>query len=182
MKNQEIKAIGRRIKEIRVELGLTQREFGHKMKTVNTHLSDVENGRAGPGITFFSNIIKYHKANPLYILFGDHPRFLGEEGETKEREVGREQPGAPDFGEDTPRLQEMLTYFSRSPMVKFAVLNFFSTYIVENKDLIKDDMTLHGPAAQAPPTGGEKRRQASKLSPCSKSDPRNTRKDAKGKD
>lgn len=148
MKKQEIEAIGRRIREAREHLGVTQREFAHKMNTANTHLSDVENGRVGPGITFFSNIVKYHRVNPLYILFGDLPRFLEEGGEKAAGE--KEQAAVPDMGADTPRLHEMLDYFSRSPMVKFAVLNFFSTYIVENKDLIKDDMMLHDPAAQEP--------------------------------
>ncbi len=148
MKKQEIKAIGQRIREAREHLGVTQKEFAHKMNTANTHLSDVENGRVGPGITFFSNIVKYHKVNPLYILFGDLPRFLGGEAEEKKPEVGKGKPGTPDIEGYTPRLQEMVTYFNRSPMVKFAVLNFFSTYIVENKDLIKDDIALHDPAVQ----------------------------------
>jgi|GEM_PF-863849 len=159
MKKQEIKEIGQRIRETRGQLGLTQKEFAHKMYTANTHLSDVENGRVGPGITFFSNIIRYHKVNPLYILFGDLPRFLEEkDGEEAAREKEKEQPAVSDLGKDTPRLQEMLTYFNRSPMVKFAVLNFFSTYIVQHKDLIKDDITLHqhqhqhaaGPALHGP--------------------------------
>jgi len=144
MKKQEIKEIGQRIRETRGQLGLTQKEFAHKMYTANTHLSDIENGRVGPGITFFSNIIRYHKVNPLYILFGDLPRFLEEkDGEEAAREKEKEQSAVPDMGRDTPRLQEMVTYFNRSPMVKFAVLNFFSTYIVQHKDLIKDDIALH---------------------------------------
>lgn len=149
MKKQEIKEIGQRIRETRGQLGLTQKEFAHKMYTANTHLSDVENGRVGPGITFFSNIIRYHKVNPLYILFGDLPRFLEEkDGEEAAREMGKDQPAVPDLGKDTPRLQEMVTYFNRSPMVKFAVLNFFSTYIVQHKDLIKDDIALHDSGVQ----------------------------------
>ncbi len=142
MKKQLVKAIGRRIREIRVNLGLTQWEFARKMEMANTHLSDIETGRSGPGINFFYAITKYHKVNPLYILMGQHPLFLEEE---KKQEEEKQKPEPPDFGENTPRIEEMLGYFKRSPMVRFAVLNFFSTYIVEKKDLIKDDIELHEP-------------------------------------
>jgi hypothetical protein len=37
----------------------------------------------------------------------------------------------------------MLSYFQRSPVVKFAVLGYFSKFIVENKAVIEQDIKMH---------------------------------------
>ncbi len=152
MKKELVKALGERIKGIRLNLGLTQREFAHKMKMSNTHLSDIETGYSGPGFYFFYRITKYHKVNPLYLLFGKQPVFLEEEEKKQEEEKQEPEKRAAleslDFGENTPRIREMLLYFQRSPMVKFAVLSFFSKYIVENTTLIQKDIKLYEPKSE----------------------------------
>ncbi|NIM17746.1 MAG: hypothetical protein GTO45_08165 [Candidatus Aminicenantes bacterium] len=45
-----------------------------------------------------------------------------------------------DFGENTARIREMLSYFERSPVVKFSVLGFYSKFIIENKAIIEEDI------------------------------------------
>ena len=152
MKKELVKALGERVRGIRLNLGLTQGEFAHRMKMSNTHLSDIETGYSGPGFYFFYRITKYHKVNPLYLLFGKQPIFLEEEEKKQEEEKQETGKRAPletlDFGENTPRIREMLSYFQRSPMVKFAVLSFFTKYIVENTALIQEDIKLYEPKSE----------------------------------
>lgn len=146
------RAVGQRIRGIRLNYRVTQREFAAQMKMSGTHLSDIETGRFLPGFHFFYRIAKYHNVNPLYLLFGKEPIFLKEEAE-KEKQTVKEtpeppaqtppKPEPPAPGEDTPQVQEMLSYFQRSPVVKFAVLGYFSKFIVENKAVIEQDIKMH---------------------------------------
>lgn len=52
----------------------------------------------------------------------------------------KSKPEPPVLGNDNPRVREMLSYFERSPMVKYTVLGFFTKFILENKNLIEEDM------------------------------------------
>jgi transcriptional regulator with XRE-family HTH domain len=144
--------VGQRIKGIRLNDRVTQRQFAAQMKMSNTHLSDIETGRFLPGFHFFYRIAKYHNVNPLYLIFGKEPIFLKEEKE-KDKQTVKEtpeppaqappKPETPAPGEYTPQVQEMLSYFQRSPVVKFAVLGYFSKFIVENKAVIEQDIKMH---------------------------------------
>lgn len=153
------RAVGQRIRGIRLNYRVTQREFAAQMKMSGTHLSDIENGHFLPGFQFFYRITKYHNVNPLYLLFGKEPIFLKKE-EAKEKQTVKEtpqpppqappKPETPAPGEDTPQVREMLSYFQRSPVVKFAVLGYFSKFIVENKAVIQQDIQMHetGPTTE----------------------------------
>lgn len=144
MKKKLVGELGQRLKKIREGLGMTQRTFARKMGMSFTHLSGIESGKTGPGFYFFYRVVKSHNINPLYLLFGKEPEFLDREEEKKAEEEPEQQPEAGlesiDFGENTALIREMLSYFERSPVVKFSVLGFYSKFIIENKTIIAEDI------------------------------------------
>jgi transcriptional regulator with XRE-family HTH domain len=139
--------LGKRLKQIRRQLHLTQKAFGEKIGMVPTYISSLENARTGPGYYFLYQAAKYYNINPLYLILGKGPPFIDlEEKKKKEekQEVQKKQeekkPEPPASGNDNPQVKEMLSYFERSPMVKYTVLGFFTKFILENKNLIEEDM------------------------------------------
>jgi transcriptional regulator with XRE-family HTH domain len=123
---------------------MTQWTFARKMGMSHTHLSGIETGKYGPGFYFFYRTVKSYNINPLYLLLGEEPEFLEREEEKKAKEEPEQQPEAGlesiDFGENTARIREMLSYFEQSPVVKFSVLGFYSKFIIENKAIIEEDI------------------------------------------
>ncbi|MCP5050313.1 MAG: helix-turn-helix transcriptional regulator [bacterium] len=134
--------MGRRIKETRLQLRLNQKEFSGRMGMSDNHLSALEAGKSAPGFYFIYQAVKHYDLNPLFLLFGKKPMFLGQEEQEKEQPPARE-PQAREFGESTSQVGEMLDLFQQSPMVKFALLGFYSKFIIENKGLIEEDIKRH---------------------------------------
>lgn len=57
---------GRRIRQHRLELGLSQEELAHKAESNRTYISDVERGERNPSIVFAAKI-----ASALGVKVGD---------------------------------------------------------------------------------------------------------------
>lgn len=140
MKKEQIaRALGQRIRNIRRQMAISQKDFAAKMGISSTYLSDVEAGRTGPGFYFFYQVTKFLEINPLYLLHGKEPVFI-REAEEKETQESRPEPEQWNFGENTRQVKEMLSYIERSPLVKFSILGYFSELILEKKDIIEADI------------------------------------------
>jgi transcriptional regulator with XRE-family HTH domain len=144
MKKKLIRLFGQRLRAIRQDKGMTQTAFARKMGMSNSYLCDIESGNVGPGLYFLHQLIEYYNIDPLYMIRGTEPVFIAEEKEKSvENETQQElksQPELLDFGENTALVREMLSYFKRSPLVKFNLLGFFSKFIIENKAIIEEDI------------------------------------------
>ena len=132
------RAVGHRVRNIRRQLCLNQKEFAAGIGMANTYLSEIEAGKNGPGLNFLFQLTKHYNINPLYLLHGQEPLFFDEQEPKRPSPKTAAQENA--FGENTRQIREMLEYFQRSPMVKFTMLGFFSKDIAENKALIDEDI------------------------------------------
>lgn len=141
MKKKIARDLGRRLREVRLDLGISQRELARRLGIANSFVSDMEAGRMGPGFYFLFLAGKYSKINPVYLLYGKGPKFIDlEKPEKKEQPVEPKKHQLDEFGDDAPRVGKMLSFIKRSEVVKFAVLGFFSKFIVENKSVIDADI------------------------------------------
>ena len=140
MNSRLIRPIGKRVREVREEIGLSQREFARRLGIANSFICDIENGNSGPGFYFFYLAGKYLKISPMYLLFGTGPKLIDpEKPETLEQP--KQQTSVPDdFGDDTPRIRQMLSVLKRSEVAKLAVLGFFSKFLVENKAVLDEEI------------------------------------------
>ena len=77
------KSIGTRVKMIRITKGVSQTELAKEIGVTQTHLSNIENGRAGLTIP---NLIKLHEAlhTPISSFFED---IEGKPDEDKKSDV-----------------------------------------------------------------------------------------------
>ena len=62
---------GERLRELRCEKGLTQKQLAEKLNISNNHLSSVENGREMPSLELLLNICELLNVTPDYLLLGN---------------------------------------------------------------------------------------------------------------
>lgn len=142
MVSSESIEFAKRVKKIRRELDLSQKDFAEKLGLSASFLSEVEKGKTKPGFEFFKRITVTIKANPLYLFTGEGPPFLGkipvEENETDDKLII-------EVTEDKDLIEKMFWYFDKAPVVKYAVLEFFRKYIFQNKDMLDQDLKVTQP-------------------------------------
>ncbi len=61
-------SIGKKIKFIRKEKGLTQKGFGDEIKVTKQQVSNIENELCNPSIDFLSKMILYFNVNSNWLL------------------------------------------------------------------------------------------------------------------
>lgn len=64
------KKMGLRIVQRRKELSISQKELASKLKITNNHLSNIERGKALPGLETFFDLCRELKISPDYIVSG----------------------------------------------------------------------------------------------------------------
>ena len=128
---------GQRLKEVRKKLNnMTQKDFGAKIEMSGSYLSEIESGVIKPGFDFFYRIIREFKISPVYLLHGEPPVFIDEK---KPEEECRNK-----YEEIDKKMKELLFYMEHSDPVRYAVLEFFSRYYLQHRDIIKDELKEKG--------------------------------------
>lgn len=75
--------MGKRIKQRRKELGITQNQFAEMLQISNNHISTIENGKGHASIELFCKICSALDVTPDYLLVGqvhsnDTPKNISE--------------------------------------------------------------------------------------------------------
>lgn len=118
---------GNRVKSVRSQLHLSQKELAVKLKIAGSYLSEIESGKTRPGFDFFYKTSKILNINPLYLLHGSGSIF---------QEAENSWHYKIDFGSLNPEIKELIWYMNQAPTVAHAILEFFSRYLYNNHDLI----------------------------------------------
>jgi transcriptional regulator with XRE-family HTH domain len=134
--------IGKRIQEIRQRLTMLQKDFAHQMGISSASLSEIEKGKAKPRFELFYYLTAQFNVNIYYILHGKGGMFLDENARIVD------EPGS--GGEDVERINEyrefletFLNYFRKSSIFRYAVMTYFTAYLLENEYLIEKNLKLN---------------------------------------
>ncbi len=127
---KELKAFGRRVKHIRSQLKLTQKNFARGLGISDARLSDIESGKGSPTFPFFFNISAIYRVSADYLLAGEGDLFLAPELRRSVEDV------TGPLAVDTPapyRGQisgwgDVVNHAGQSPLFRDAVLSFASEY------------------------------------------------------
>lgn len=126
---------GNRLRVVREKLGLKQREFALRIEKTPAFLSEIETGKSNPGFGVLRKIAETFNINLNYLMFGEGEVFKGRHGEGgAEREA---------YGIDDEKFNEMVNYFKRAPVVKYAVYEYFTQYIHKNREVIEADADVY---------------------------------------
>ena len=69
--------IGKNLKSIRKELGLTQGKFGEPLGITGGYVSDIERGKAVPKDNIFQLIEIYYHVNRNWLKTGEGEKYIG---------------------------------------------------------------------------------------------------------
>ncbi len=118
--------MGRRLKEIREILGFTLTQISTVAGTSVSYISDFERGKKIPTSRYLLSLAGKYRASITYIYLGKGEIFLPEKDED-----------LVDFGNYTDDIKAMLQLMKRIPSFMFFMLQQFSNYKIEQRQLIK---------------------------------------------
>lgn len=130
----DLEGIGKRVKAIRRELGLLQKDF---VKVVNINmstLSDIETGKKRPGSEMLFILSDEYRVNLHYLLHGEGEMFRQETPLTGIAFAD----GA--FGEYTEDVKELLWYLQHSRLARGAIIAMGKEFCFRNETLIKKEI------------------------------------------
>lgn len=131
-RKSSLEEFGQRFKEIRHHLKLLQKDFAANLDVTGSFLSEVEKGKAKPGLDVLRRLYLSYNVNLNYLLDGFGEPFLNRSESAS--------PISSATGLEKEKLQELLFYIENAPVVRYAVYEFFSNYLYKNKGMIEEDM------------------------------------------
>lgn len=138
MKNKNTKidlvGLGKRVKAIRKELGLLQRDFVKIVNITMSTLSDIETGKKRPGSEMLFILSDEYRVNLHYLLHGEGEMFRLETpltGITFADEV---------FGDYTEDVKELLWYMQHSRLARGAIIAMGKEYCFKNETMLKKEI------------------------------------------
>ncbi len=130
MTELNLEDIGRRVKNIREALILTQTEFSEKLSISKNSVLLLEKGEKKCLLDFVYNLSAIFKVNLYYLFHGKGGFFASHSGKPP-KDVN---PGAID------NYEQLLWYLKRSPFMRNALFEFSSKYLYNNEALMRLDV------------------------------------------
>lgn len=125
---------GKRLKAVRRELNISQKDFAARLDVSGSYLSEIESGKTKPGYNFLTSIAKEFRVNPSWLLLEEGEMFLGKEN------ASSISFGENEFGDQTQRVKELLEYFKQSPLVQSTILSYAGKFLYDNEESIRKDI------------------------------------------
>lgn len=129
--DDEMFAIGERIKKVRQRLKLQQREFARSLGMAHSYISKIETGNANPGPSLFLRLSKEFDVSIEYLFSGSGDMFL------KQTKISADKLEHIDLANDLQSMEDLVWLMEHSPFVKNTVLGFGLKFAAENETLIK---------------------------------------------
>jgi transcriptional regulator with XRE-family HTH domain len=128
---------GKRLKEVRKILDISQKDFAAKLFVSASFLSEIESEKTKPGYNLLLKLATVFEVNPAWILMGKQPIFF------KDKDASTIT--VDEFGDHTESIMELLWYFKNSPLVKLSVMAFASKFLLDNEEIINVDIERNKP-------------------------------------
>ena len=128
-KNTSLAEIGERIRKIRKEMHIRQKEMAEALGIVPAYLSEIENGRGNPGPDLFVKLASIYNIDLHYL-------FLGEET-SPSKTVKSTTPPTIDLHDGIGTLEQLVWLMEQSSFIRTSVLSLVSKFIFENIETIK---------------------------------------------
>lgn len=129
---ESLKEIGARIKNIRIELRINQKEMAENLNIANTYLSEIESGKRNPGYIFFYKLYKTFNINLNYLFTG--------EGEMLYPAKPEKHRQGKTFVEDIKTIDDLVWYMKHSQMFFHQVMGFAFKFKFDNEESIKKEI------------------------------------------
>jgi transcriptional regulator with XRE-family HTH domain len=130
MNNNLFIAVGKRIKQVREALGLTQKNFVKPLNRKGPFLSQIENGtKKNPGVWIFLQISLVYNVSMDYLFHGTGDMFLN-----PKINIDKDKR---DYIEDIDSVEDLIWLFEHSKFFKDSIMGYAGKFKYENEVLIK---------------------------------------------
>jgi transcriptional regulator with XRE-family HTH domain len=131
MKHEDLTIIGKRVREIRNELGLNQKAMAEAFGISGSALSEIEAGNNSPTFAFLHKLATKFKVSIDYLVYGKGKRFFGRKPE----------PGEDDkFLDEIETVEDLIWFLDESMIFRFEIMNYASTYLLEHEETIRKNI------------------------------------------
>jgi transcriptional regulator with XRE-family HTH domain len=131
MEHENLKIIGQRIREVRNELGLSQKALAEKFGMSGSALSEIEAGNNSPTFSFLFKLAKHFKVSMDYLVYGKGKRFFG-----KKPEEGDENK----YLEEIETIEDLIWFLEESLIFRHEIMTHASIYLLEHDETIKKNI------------------------------------------
>lgn len=128
-----LRDIGQRLQAVRKTLTVTQQDFARQVEVSGASLSAMEAGNSKPRIEVYFHLTREYNVNLEFLLHGQGEMFLNGEGHPEDEDL--EKPG-----ECREFMGTFLDYFDKSPVVRYAMMTHFTTFLEENEAIIEKNI------------------------------------------
>ena len=133
MTRDDLIELGKRVKMIRKELHISQKDFAQKINISGSFLSEIEAGKSKPGYDFFYNISKICRVSLPYLLHGVGEMFT-------DIDYGPLVTGKEPQDDHIDTIDELFWYIERSPLLKHNVMGFAAKFVYDNEKAVKKEI------------------------------------------
>jgi transcriptional regulator with XRE-family HTH domain len=124
--------IGKRIKQIRTALNLTQEDFGKSIGASKASLSEIETGKYKAGIELLEKLVKKYNVNLHFVITGEGEMFIPPTASSFARSVK--------YALNLKDVRNFLYHFERSSILQYFILSQYKTRMMTEGDLIKKEI------------------------------------------
>jgi transcriptional regulator with XRE-family HTH domain len=130
LKRETTADVGQRIKEVRLQLRIQQKEMAETLQMAPSYLSEIESGKANPGPEFFLKMVYEYNVNPNYLFLGLGDMFFGPERILRTEEFDMENG-------HVDSVEKLFWMMENSPYFKNNILSYASRFFLENEEFLK---------------------------------------------
>lgn len=129
-------ALGRRIKELRKLLKISQKDFATSLSMANSYLSEIEHGKANPAFEFFYKLSNVYNVNLNYLFQGIGELLLPR---TEEKETEKQK----EWIDEIETIEDLVWFMEHSSLVRHTVMGFAGKFLYDNETAIKKSIQKH---------------------------------------
>lgn len=127
-KQKNVFSIGHRLKEIRSQMRIQQKEMAAALDIAASYLCEIESGNSKPGPDFFEKVASEYNVNLNYLFLGKGDMF-GAGNRIKEKSFEIEN--------GIESVEELLWLMDNSKYFKSTILALANKTVLENEEIIK---------------------------------------------
>ena len=121
-------AVGERFRAARKAIRISQKEMARALDVSANYISEVENGKANPGLDFFFKLESKYNISVGYLLLG--------KDEDSGIEENAEVDGDDDLVGEIDSVEKLVSLMEKSNFIKNTMLNFATQFVMENEKLV----------------------------------------------
>jgi transcriptional regulator with XRE-family HTH domain len=123
---------GNRLRAVRKNLRLTQRQMAEHLEIADSYLCEIENGKANPNYNFFFLLTNHYRVSLDFLFHGKGEMFLSEEIVTSKDENK--------YIDEIESIDDLTWFIKRSSIFRLEMLSHASKFLIEKEVTIKKNI------------------------------------------